>query len=352
MKNIPVLTGNCAAFPYVVPEVLYECLTGLGHFIYYPNPGNLGDELIAASTVVLFDRIGLSYEIYEEGKDYGNAYTLVYGGGGGLVSESGDWQEVMARVFSSPGLERCVILPHSIRGCRRVLQLMDERFTVFCREARSLNYCRKFNQKARFLLADDMAFYFSPQLLPPWEALAERCPEPGILPRLFERMNMAKGRSAFLCRFYRKTCRRLLRHLASRVQLLEDGRRVGWFLRRDQERNEAFTASLSPVPRMDVSRYGGGDCRWHDYNMMGVYMLLHAVNAVDVVITDRLHVSIAAAMTGREVVMMDNSYGKLSGVYQQSMTRLPHVRFCGREEELFHLLEKNNVPVPSHARRN
>jgi len=350
MKS-PCINRSSAAFPYVVPEALEECLTGLEHFIYYPNPGNLGDELIAASTVTLFDRIGLSYEVYEEGKDYGNAYTLVYGGGGGLVSEW-EWHEVMARIFSSPGLERCVILPHSIRGCRHVLQLMDERFTVFCREARSLNYCRKFNQKARFLLADDMAFYFSPSFLPPWKALMEECAEPGVLPGLFARMLAPKGRSAFLCRFYRKTYRRLLRHLSSRVQLLEDGRRVGWFLRKDQERNEAFTASLPPVPRMDVSRYGGGDCRWHDYNMMGVYMLLHAVNAVDVVITDRLHVSIAAAMTGREVIMIDNSYGKLSGVYEQSMTPLPHVHFCRREEELFHLLERNNVPVPSHARRN
>lgn len=351
MMEVPYINRSCAAFPYVVPEALYECLANLGHFIYYPNPGNLGDELIAASTVTLFDRIGLSYEVYEEGKDYGDAYTLVYGGGGGLVSEW-DWHEVMARVFAASGLARCVILPHSIRGCGNILRLMNERFTVFCREARSLAYCRKYNRKARFLLADDMAFYFSPQLLPPWRALAERYPEPGILPRLFERMNMAEGKSAFLCRFYRKTCRRLLRHLSSRVQVLEDGRRVGWFLRKDQERDEFFTASLPPVPNMDVSRYGGGDCRWHDYNMMGAYMLLHAVNAVDMVITDRLHVSIAAAMTGREVVMIDNSYGKLSGVYEQSMRLLPHVKFYGKKEELFLLLGKNNMPVPNHARRN
>ena len=161
----PCINRSYSTFPYTVPDTLYQCLTGLEHFIYYPNPGNLGDELIAASTVTLFDRIGLSYEVYEEGKDYGEAYTLVYGGGGGLVSEWG-WHEVMAPVFSSPGLSRCVILPHSIRGCRSILRLMDERFTVFCREHRSLEYCRKFNQKAFFLPADDMAFYFSLLLLP------------------------------------------------------------------------------------------------------------------------------------------------------------------------------------------
>ena len=73
MMEVPYINRSCAAFPYVVPEALYECLANLGHFIYYPNPGNLGDELIAASTVTLFDRIGLSYEVYEEGKDYGDA---------------------------------------------------------------------------------------------------------------------------------------------------------------------------------------------------------------------------------------------------------------------------------------
>lgn len=351
MKNIPALTGSCAAFPYVVPEALYECLADLGHFIYYPNPGNLGDELIAASTVTLFDRMGLSYEIYEEGKDYGDAYTLVYGGGGGLVSDW-NWHEVMARVFADSGLKRCVILPHSILGCGNLLQIMDERFTVFCREKRSLKYCQRCNQKAQFLLADDMAFYFSPLLLPQWSDLIERCPEPGILPRLLEWMNVGRGKSSFLCRFYRKTYRRLLRHLSSCVQLLEDGRRIGWFLRKDQEKNEAFIASLPSVPSMDVSRYGGGDCRWHEYNMMGVYMILYAVGAVDVVVTDRLHVSIAAAMTGRKVIMIDNTYGKLSGVYEQSMKRLPHVQFCERIEELVDLLGKDNAPVSNYGRRN
>lgn len=347
----PCINRSYSTFPYTVPDTLYQCLTGLEHFIYYPNPGNLGDELIAASTVTLFDRIGLSYEVYEEGKDYGEAYTLVYGGGGGLVSEWG-WHEVMAPVFSSPGLSRCVILPHSIRGCRSILRLMDERFTVFCREHRSLEYCRKFNQKAFFLPADDMAFYFSLLLLPSWESLVERCAEPGILLRLFSGMNLIKEREAHLCRFYRKTCRRLLRHLSSRVQFLEDGRRVGWFLREDQERDEAFASCLPPVPRMDVSRYGGGDCRWHDYNMMGVYMLLHAVNAVDVVVTDRLHVSIAAAMAARETMMIDNSYGKLSGVHEQSMKSLSHVSFCRNMEELLLQLRRSNVPVPNHERRD
>lgn len=342
----PCINRSCGTFPYTVPDSIYECLTGLEHFIYYPNPGNLGDELIAASTVTLFDRIGLSYEVYKKGKDYGNSYTLVYGGGGGLVSEW-NWHEVMESVFSAPGLVRCVILPHSIRGCRSLLQIMDERFTVFCRESRSLEYCRKFNQKACFLLADDMAFYFSPLLLPSWESLAERCAEPGILLRLFSRVNLVRGREADLCRFYRKTRRRLVRHLSSRVQVLEDGRRAGWFLRKDQERNEAFISSLTPGSCMDVSRYGGGDCRWHDYNMMGVYMLLYAVNAVDIVITDRLHVSIAAAMAGREVIMIDNSYGKISGVYAQSMKQLPHVSFCRNREEFSRQLRKNNMPVPN-----
>ena len=85
---------------------------------------------------------------------------------------------------------------------------------------------------------------------------------------------------------------------------------------------------------------------------MGVYMLLHAVNAVDVVVTDRLHVSIAAAMAGRETMMIDNSYGKLSGVHEQSMKSLSHVSFCRNMEELLLQLRRSNVPVPNHERRD
>lgn len=43
------------------------------------------------------------------------------------------------------------------------------------------------------------------------------------------------------------------------------------------------------------------------------------LNPPDVVVTDRLHVAIMAMHVGKEVYMLDNDYGKLSGVYEVSL---------------------------------
>ncbi len=172
------------AFPKELPPPLLSCLRGLGHFVYYPNPGNLGDELIAAATVQLFERLGLSFETYEEGRDYGSDYTLVYGGGGIMVPEWG-YLDRLYKLFSAPGLKRCVVLSHSMHDCPELLKLMDERFTVFLRETKSYTYAQSLNNKASFHLADDMVFYFEPRLLPPASELRRRYPCPSFFKRIF-----------------------------------------------------------------------------------------------------------------------------------------------------------------------
>ncbi len=102
-------------------------------------------------------------------------------------------------------------------------------------------------------------------------------------------------------------------------------------MRRDQEQQQ--TDIKGNLKSLDLSRLGGSSCRWHDFNMLGVTHYLEAVDRADTIITDRLHISIAAAMLGKHVVMLDNSYGKLSGVYNQSMTDLPNICFCRNEED-------------------
>ena len=56
--------------------------------------------------------------------------------------------------------------------------------------------------------------------------------------------------------------------------------------------------------------------------------MLMAVDCADAIITDRLHVGIAAALMGKEVFLLDNTYGKLSGVYNHSLKQNPHIHFC------------------------
>ena len=325
--------SGSASFPLPIPDNLYRCLREAGHIVYCPNPGNLGDELIAASTVSLFERIGISYEVYREGQDYGDAYTLVYGGGGIMVPEWGNLPHLI-RLFTAPEISRCIVLPHSLRDCDELLSIMDERFTVFCREKASYSYCRGINHRAQFELADDMAFYTAPMLLPKLEDMMAQQPCPRLLSRLAERVGIRpRGRSAQLCKFYRKTVRHMQKDLSKCAVKLKDGRRAAFFLRRDQEKNEPLRRLLPPLPTMDLSRYGGGDCRRHALNLLGVLQMHRAMQELDLIITDRLHVAISAAMCGRECIMLDNSYCKLSGVYEQSMRGMSGITLCHTPEE-------------------
>lgn len=325
-------------FPILLPDNLYDCLRQLGHVIYYPNPGNLGDELIAASTVLLFERLGISFEIYQEDRDYGDAYTLVYGGGGVMVPEWGHIPRLI-QLFSAPGLSRCVILPHSMRHCDELLAVMDARFTVFCREAESLSYCQKTNHCARFELAHDMAFYISPLMLPRREDMLAQLPPPNMVSRLLEALGLLwNGRRKLLCKFYRKTFARMQRLLPKNIVSLNDGRKAAFFLRCDWEKNENVRTLLHRVPTMDLSRLGGSDCRWHAFNLLGVLQMQYAIQAVDLIVTDRLHVAISAAMLGRECIMLDNTYRKLSGVYKQSMRGMPGITLCSSSEETSRIL--------------
>ncbi len=325
--------GFSPAFPQELPPALRDCLTGLGHFVYYPNPGNLGDELIAVATVQVFEKLGLSFEIYKEGYNYPHGYTLVYGGGGIMMPEWG-YIPTLLELFSDPGIARCVILPHSMHDCPELLELMDERFTVFLREQRSLEYAGNLNRRATFLPADDMVFYLDPRELPTRAEMLRRLPPPNIVARWFACMRGADkniDHTMLLARFYSKTYHRVEKRMPGCIRQLPNGRTAAWFMRQDQEKSESIGQYTHSS--LDLSRMGGSFCRWPDFNTLGVTQLLHCVNRVDVVISDRLHISVGAAMLGKQTIMLDNNYGKLSGVWQRSMQQMPHVHLCRTPEE-------------------
>ena len=52
-----------------------------------------------------------------------------------------------------------------------------------------------------------------------------------------------------------------------------------------------------------------------------------------VVLTDRLHATVYGALMGKEVVSMDNSYGKVSSIYSDYLHRLPNITFAHSAEE-------------------
>src|SRR4051812_661274 len=84
-------------------------------FVYMPNVGNLGDDLIAAATIQQFDRHGLNWTLMVGGKEnLRPGDVLVYGGGGSLV---GLYKGGIACLeFLSRLGPPVVVLPHTVRG--------------------------------------------------------------------------------------------------------------------------------------------------------------------------------------------------------------------------------------------
>lgn len=264
-------------------EVLLEELRGLGTFTYIPNPGNMGDCLIAKATYDFFDRNHLNYRLYS-GQC---ADTVVYGGGGIWV------KNLYAKAYAKSILvmkqaKKVVILPSSVHECTQLVEILDDRFVVFCRDKRTFEYLISQNTTAKILMSHDMALRMTTQAL-----------------------------QGELCVSYERYKSLLI--MQDRLRGLG---RVAYFFRDDVEKKFNFESQF------DLSaQYGSKRMEKEEVSYASMVMLT-AVDLFDVVVTDRLHVGIAATLMGKEVYLFDNNYGKISGVYENSLLSRPNVHLC------------------------
>ena len=291
-------------------EYLEQTLRELGEFYYWPNDGNLGDYLIAEATRQLFRRMGVAWKEYNPAfppRDSG--YVLVYGGGGRLVPHWGG-MEVFLHHFTLPAVKRCVILPHSIHGVDDFVKALDERHVVFCRERRTLSYCRSLNNQAEFILAHDMGVGLVVDDLP--ESGDMEVPESDLDAESMAQYQLLSGGEAAYAR-----------HFMSRatVKVFPGGKKVAFVLRTDREK----CAQVESEWAYDLSILYSASCRETPYSAQLVRYMADVLNLPDVVVTDRLHVAIMAMHVGKEVYMLDNDYGKLSGVYEVSLKERANV---------------------------
>ena len=272
--------------PFAVDSAeLLARLRALGSFAYIPNSGNMGDMLIASATMQFFDRNKLRWRQVQSLDESPEA--VVYGGGGIWTADyEWSWSKLLP-VFARA--KRVVILPSSFNDCRKLIDAMDERFVVFCREKKSYDYLTSMNKKAKIFLDHDMAFRMQKKIL-------------DLAPVIFD------GE------------REVLHRVAEGMRKVP---RVARFMREDCESAGKYETDF------DLSAAGYSDFNasrgYIDFNAQ---LMLCAVDAADAVITDRLHVGIAGALMGKEVYMLDNTYGKLSNVYKNSMADNPRVHFC------------------------
>jgi exopolysaccharide biosynthesis predicted pyruvyltransferase EpsI len=272
---------------------------------YVPNIGNAGDALIASATWQLFDTIGLQPRVVSAALISEGA-SVIYAGGGNLTPHYHNCARFLRRCMSV-GVKEAVVLPHTIRGHAQLLEQLDERFTLVCRDLPSLEWCTATATTAKIMFAHDLALALD---IP---RLQRRCR--GVLPfaDLIIRTGKARRFHSYL---------RWRRHTQS-VHPVNGTLRV---FRADVEAVSRHPGDrVQDIPGAYVSEFV--DRVEHDFVARD---LLDTVGRADVIVTNRLHVGIAGALLGKRVKFYDNSYGKIRDVYQSSLRDYALVSF---EEE-------------------
>jgi exopolysaccharide biosynthesis predicted pyruvyltransferase EpsI len=124
--------------------------------IYVPNPGNVGDHVIAYSTMQIFDKIKLKYTVGDINGEYKNQ-VLFYGGGGNFIGIYDNCRNFMKRNYIE---NKIVILPHTIKDEDSILRELNNNVIIICREKVSYSYVYKLSKyKSNIYLSKDLALY-------------------------------------------------------------------------------------------------------------------------------------------------------------------------------------------------
>lgn len=269
---------------------------------YFPNPGNAGDSMIAAATYQLFEHYGLHYDVIHTPQDAGalRARTVILGGGGNLVPLYHGMASIAERLI--PGGNTVILLPHSVRGNEQLLARMPATWTLFCREIQSWRHVQR-HSPGNVRLGHDIGLYLDADLL------RDRV-DVGTVEEQFRSM-LASG-TKLTPEALVGTPMSCMRHGAERTSVPAG-----------QNYDVSVVFATGVAPRSAEP---------------GAWMMLEFARRASHVTTNRLHVGVAAALVGTPVVLHDNSYGKVSGVFLNSMRgRFPHVSFAGemRTEAVF-----------------
>ena len=251
--------------------------------------GNLGDALIRWAT---FDRLGLPPDI---GRRSRRARSILFPGGGNLVPFYAEGSTLLRRL---PEDREGVILPHSIRGASSLLRRHPGVIAI-ARERATVDHLLAGGVPAtQVRLADDLAF-----------SLAGDVPTPP-----------GQGSGTLLA--LRIDAESRVPDLAHREHNFDVS----------EQRVAAWT---DPDETRDWARAS-----------------LRFVALYDRVVTDRLHVAIAAALVGRDCWLLPNLYDKNRAVHDHSIRdRFPHVVWCEDVSEVPRDVLAGVLPGAEHRDR-
>ena len=308
-------------------ERILNSLKELDDFFFYPNNGNLGDVVIAESEYQMLEDNKFSYRIYDAYNSPNDIddkpFDLVYGGGG-LFVKYWNYQQVK-EIFEKQNLRKAVILPSSFYECDDLLDVLDERFIVFCREKRSFDYCISKNSRAKFFLTDDMAFSLD------LSRYRQNSFDKNLLKKNLE--DISDENLMFLYKELYQIYKSLFRRVVDELKLKtveQKGKKVGYFMRGDEEKS----ISDIYVPAIDLSLFACSSCTDSGVVRILSKLFMQAIDSVEVVVTDRLHVGLVATLLGKKVFLFDNSYGKVSGIFEQSLKFFENVKILNSPDDI------------------
>lgn len=255
--------------------------------VFLPNPGNLGDCLISRGTFDFFEKNNINYKIYKPGL---KSKVLVFGGGGLFVKDLYKHAyDKIINIFDS--FEHVIMLPCTIHDCKDFEKIISSKFTIFSREENTYSYLKSLNSGADIILDYDMAFRLSNNIFS-------------------KTINIDKKRKILLNK---------LSPILSRIG------NTARFLRTDLE------SSIKISSHLDLSlTFGSRVMNISDVNFATALMIA-VISKYDTIVTDRLHVAIAAILLGKHIFVIDNNNNKVFGVIKtiSSNLKLKKSKFQG-----------------------
>lgn len=282
-------------------QELIDALHSIQPFAYRANGGNAGDIIIALAETQLFDDQKLDYTMVNASNKQqmiNQPFNLVYGGGGGWIDlYSSNCAKQLNTYFKNKNLRKAIVLPSTFYKCDDIVKSFDERFTVFCRDIQSLNYCKSMNQKANFILHNDMAF-----------SADFSCFQ-------FDNLDDVDVEDAQAIK--QKMHEYRMKNKSSTAS----------FIRTDREKT--VSTDICKIDNFDLSLIKGvyGEnlslSKIRQYSKLFLYM----IDKYQTICTNRLHVAICSYKLNKHIVCYNNSYGKVFNVLKYSIPEYEKIEF-------------------------
>ncbi len=275
-----------------------------------PYYNNIGDTLIWEGELSLLNQVPYrcigqcGWNKYPE-TPITDKNTLILITGGGYMGDTWPkaWMQVLDCLQKNPQ-NKIILLPNTLYYADRALAAADaeilnrcEDLTLCMRDSRSMQLAREYFPDVKSILVPDMAFCINPDYLNKWKVTSSG--KDLLLKRLDKELSDTPIPDALAG----VDCE--VRDWPTMERLL-DGEK--WFLR-----------VLRRVDRLG-NRFPSLKS-WRDsmykiwYRPMMTKIGVEFVSSYEKIYTTRLHVMILSILLGKEVYLIDNSYGKLSTFY-------------------------------------